>query len=752
MVGLLLSVLLAPLAAVAVASPATAARPALLPRTSSPAPAPSSSDPADAPDTAITEGDESATPLRVVIDRLRPSTLPDPDEELVVTGRVTNTDDSTWSDLAVYVLTSAQPMTTREELSEAVSSDPALEIGDRLIDPGLFQKAPDLEPGESTRFRLEVPGRRLMVSREPGVYWLAVHVLGTGREGRIEGADGRARTFLPHIPDVDAGTRLALGAQIRRKVVRTADGRLRFEQLWAKQLGSGRLDRVLRLSAAARVEPTRAAGARPPGRPTDAGWPLTWLVDGAVVSAAQSLAGGNPRIDLVAEGGAEVTGPGDDPTEDEAAAAAAADDPVAQRAAEWLDRFTRAARGATVLALPYGDLDVSAAATNGEDDLPTLALDEGRAALQAVDVPAAPVVAPPDGYLAPEAAQAFDPDVRILLAREALGEDGPGPTGVLAAPRGGSLTTTPTPQDLFGPTPAPTNAALAVRQRLLADAALHALSADRDTPLVALLPPTWEPGKSWRRARFFDGLDVPWLSGISLATLLDPAAVGSATTRGDDLVYPEEVAATEVPAYAVAATSLLLERSLTLQELITGDSTAASRLSRQALLTSSYWSRPFPGVATERARDAAMRVDDWLGRVSIRGPEFVTMSSERGSIQVTLVNGLDQPVTVGLAADAGGAPLTLTTPDPVELPPGGRRAMDIEADVLDIGVHQVTLQPVSESGRPLGQAATLSVRSSKVGLILWFIMAGGAVTLFGAITVRTVRRVRSARRRRRAAV
>ena len=51
----------------------------------------------------------------------------------------------------------------------------------------------------------------------------------------------------------------------------------------------------------------------------------------------------------------------------------------------------------------------------------------------------------------------------------------------------------------------------------------------------------------------------------------------------------------------------------------------------------------------------------------------------------------------------------------------------------------------------LGEVSTLSVRSSQVGLILWFIMAGGAVTLFGAITVRTVRRVRAASRRRRAA-
>ena len=159
------------------------------------------------------------------------------------------------------------------------------------------------------------------------------------------------------------------------------------------------------------------------------------------------------------------------------------------------------------------------------------------------------------------------------------------------------------------------------------------------------------------------------------------------------------------------------------------------------------WSRTFPGVATERARGAAARVEGWLDQVSIRGPSFITMSSEAGTFQVTLVNGLDQAVTVGLSATVSGGPLRLSTPDPVELPPGGRRPMRIEADSTDIGVHQVTLQPVSETGRALGQTSTLSVRSSKVGLILWVIMAGGAAALFGAITVRTVRRILAHRRR-----
>jgi hypothetical protein len=63
-----------------------------------------------------------------------------------------------------------------------------------------------------------------------------------------------------------------------------------------------------------------------------------------------------------------------------------------------------------------------------------------------------------------------------------------------------------------------------------------------------------------------------------------------------------------------------------------------------------------------------------------------------------------------------------------------------------IGVHEVTLQPVTTSGTALGQPDTLSVRSSRVGEILWLVMAVGAGLLFAAIAFRIGRRIRQRRR------
>ena len=65
--------------------------------------------------------------------------------------------------------------------------------------------------------------------------------------------------------------------------------------------------------------------------------------------------------------------------------------------------------------------------------------------------------------------------------------------------------------------------ALGVRQRLLAESALHALSPQRRQPLVVSLPAGWDPGSDWASSRFFAGLDQPWLQLVDLPSVLSAA-------------------------------------------------------------------------------------------------------------------------------------------------------------------------------------------------------------------------------------
>jgi hypothetical protein len=135
-----------------------------------------------------------------------------------------------------------------------------------------------------------------------------------------------------------------------------------------------------------------------------------------------------------------------------------------------------------------------------------------------------------------------------------------------------------------------------------------------------------------------------------------------------------------------------------------------------------------------------------MQQVLVEGPNFVMMSSERGGISVTLVNGLDQRVTVGVTAVARGPGLKLSPPRTVTLAPGQRSAVRIDASADDIGVHAVTVYASDSAGKPIGSLTQLSVRTSQVGTVIWVILAVGGAVLFLAIAVRLYRRVRLRRR------
>jgi hypothetical protein len=680
---------------------------------------------------------EPDDPLRVVIDRLTPSVVPQRGT-VRVTGTIRNRTDEPWRNLNVYLLRSTTPITDQETLATAAEGS-CVGAGERVIDP--FEEVPDLEPRTTTRFRLTVPVGALELTGAPGVYQVGVHVLGEDTAGRDSDADGRACTFLPLVPD-GTTTTLALGIQLRRPTVRSPDGTLRFPGGWDRLFDDGRLRWLLDLGV--------SAGGRP----------LTWVVDPALLDTAQSVVRGNPRVRLApppadapgtppdeqqeddddGDGGGDGGGqPSEEPTDEPTPT------PEQTAALDWLTTLTQELGSSPVMALPYGDLDAAAVVRQGFPDLLTTAQVASAAVLEAWQVSSTPALVPPSGVLPEELLTQVGSETPVVVDTGALPPTVAGQ--VLERSDGGRLLVVQPGDAGWGPGPGPRRSALAVRQRLLADAALHALSPAAEQPLVRLLPAWWNPGPEWRRARFFRGLDAPWLAAGGLGQALSaPRRDASDRVRPDELVYPEAEADEELPFFTVAAAARLGEAGRSLGQLLTDNDTVEATVTRQGLLSASVWMRPRPRLAATRARGAEEIVDGWLSRVSVRGPSFVTMSGDQGAFDVTVVNGLDQPVTVGLQATAPNARLSLSTPDPVELPPRGRGPMRINATATDIGIHLVTLQPVTVDGVPVGESSTLSIRSSRVGLILWIVMGVAGSLLFALVAFRIVRRVRQRRR------
>ena len=422
-------------------------------------------------------------PLRVSVETLAPAVVPTRGR-VTLTGQVTNRSADTYTDLKAYLFTSALPLTDRSSLAEAARTPEDASIGTRVTTEGLYDEIGDLAPGETTSYAVSVPRPSLGIGDQAGVYWIGVHVLGGAPDGARSTLD-RARSFIPQVPRGTARTRLALVVPVRNEVRRGAAGRLLGIGSWQRSLSpDGRLDRLLNLS----------------GRATE---PLTWVLDPAVLDAARSVAQDNPKVEPGptteepepdgASGSPEPSpsasaSPSDGSSDDAGdPGSASLPSPEAVLAWDWLEEFRRQAPTHTVTTVPYGDLDVAAVLGTRLTDLYRQATALSAETMTSHGVEGGiPVVDPVRGRLPGAALRAVGPDTPVILGSDAfpraqrpvLTRDGRAPV-VLTDQYAGS----------GGPRPNARYAALAVRQRLLSDAALHTLSPSVDQPLVVSTPP-----------------------------------------------------------------------------------------------------------------------------------------------------------------------------------------------------------------------------------------------------------------------
>lgn len=749
-----------------------------------------------------------STPLVVELDDIVPGQLPRTGR-IEVTGTVTNADDDPWARINLYSFLDDDPIDDVAELEQAALVGEDLPVGDRITEEGAFDEVEELAPGESATFTVSVPSRLLLerVSAatgepEPGVYWFGVHALGESPEGRDEFTDGRARTFLPLLPEqVRRPVPLTLVLPLRPPVSYAADGSVADPAAWAEQLGLGG-DLRDRLDFAA------ASGSDP----------VSWLVDPAVVDVVTQLANGNPPRSLAPtdevpgeEDGGEpspapgsgsgTTSPGEPPSDPAGDASAipsetpgsdaepgdvppTTGDPVtteaAERALAWLDRFGDGVGGDELLTLPYGDLDVAGALEHAPDtyldarDRVSPAL---RALTEGAGTTAVPVVAPPDGYVSADVLAGLDDlDTGSLLLGSDEMVEGVAPSLATVADRPVVLSSTGAASG--GPAPSERLSSLALRQRILSEAALRLLDADEATavraaaapvdpedlsdpedpagpgrdagervddaaplptavapePLVVVLPDGWagEGGST-----FFSGLRG---AGVELTPL------DAATDQDGVSLTPEEIAEPDAPASAgldaaaFDAAAALRRNGATLQNLLTRNSRVGTVVAGEALTSVGYPRRDDPVGARAEARASQAWIRERLGAVSIDTPPGVTLSGATGSFSATVVNDLDEPVTVGVEAVVDGG-ITVTTPEPVELGPDGRTTVLIRTDDAEPGVHNVALRVVDASGRSLPAGDSVPIRSAQVSNVIWVIIATGVGLLFATILLRTVRRV-----------
>ncbi|HJQ05801.1 MAG TPA: DUF6049 family protein [Nocardioides sp.] len=683
---------------------------------------------------------DDADPLRISINRISPSVLPR-HGPLVVSGMVRNSDDVAWTQVALYPTldddacvangTCPAPLTTSTELAEGAASDADTQVGERIVEESVKQEITSIAPNQKVRFTIRIPQsvlRQYVARPRAGVYWFGVQAIGQSETSpRDTIADGRARTFLPYVPVTGKTPVLdtAVVVPVRAPIQHERDGRLSNTAGWLEALSDGG-------ALADELAIGRAAGGRS----------VTWLVDPAVVDAVQQLAAGNPGRLLPTPGAS--TSPSASPTGlGTGTSGSGSAGPLATAATTWLEEARSGFASGQLLSLPYGDpalLDSGAT-----QQLYTWARAQ-TGVLSSWKIPAQRAIASPDGYLDPAGMTAAHDRAVALVGDQMLRRPVAGGT-VGRHP----FVATSTAAAAGGPDPEQPFNSVAVRQRILAEAAVRLLSGDT-RPLVVQLPSGMGAGGA---NGFWTELDQPWLNLTNVATVL---AQGTATVPPSTLTFPASHAADETQLDAQSEAQQLVLRGQLLQSILTApkakdgsESTAAANARMSAEITGEALAGTSYSLATAldspaRLAESRSWIDSQLAGVSISAPPSVTLSSSEGSFAVTLTNSLDVPVTVQVAADATGA--RIDKGDPVELAAHSRASVRLDAHTSRAGVHNLRLVVVNASGTPIGASVTVPIRSGSVGVVIWVILGTGAGILFFAIAVRLVRRIRRGRDRR----
>jgi len=672
----------------------------------------------------------NAEPLQVEITSLNPSYLPDRGP-VTLTGTVTNGSDKRWRAIRVYAFMADAPMRSTAELDAAVETPVDAVVGDRILLPGTFDELGRLAPGESKDFAVTLR-RNQLPADEPGVYWFGAHALGSDTAATPDTfADGRARTFIPLVPSRTPGSlRTSVVIPVRQAVRHAPDGRIRSAPRWAAELADGgRLRSLVELGA--------AAGSAP----------VTWLIDPAVPDAVARLVAGNlPRTlaDTLPPVDGEPTESGepdraspsesddeeptdpDEPTDPEAPVNAATEPGTA-----WLDRFDDAVADDEVLALPYGDLDVAAAATHASDFY-ELAVGRVGTVTDRLGIITDPAVAGSNGFLPPEALYVLEGGETVILTDAALSREDPVTSAVID---GQEVLFASSAVARGGPRPGAPRSEIALRQRLLAEAAVRLLFHDR-TPLLVVLPGNWQPDNP---SSFWSGLDPDWLE------LTDTDDLGTGPeVAAEEIITPVEQELTALDPENFEASRALIEVGRRLDNVLPRNDRIASQTFDEALTSISYAQRDRAPEARIDTLESVSWIERRLARIRVRAPRGVTLSSATGSFPTLVTNQLDHPVRVMLEAISLGD-VRVETSAPLELAAGSRQTVLLNADAGSPGVHYVRIRVTDENGNPLGAARRVAIRSAEVSQVIWVILGLGVGLLFVAIAIRVVRRVRSER-------
>ncbi|MDN5852203.1 MAG: DUF6049 family protein [Actinomycetia bacterium] len=585
---------------------------------------------------------------------------------------------------------------------------------------------------------MRVPFKRLPIDRTNGVYQVGVHILATDEKGNRDSDNtlGRTRTFMPYFNErnaardpIEVSTVWPFTAPIRRAPDGTYPDADELVELVSP---TGRLGRMLALAEGAMARS------------------ITVLIDPALIEALSAIAVGN-------------FGPPDSGTQSQTLQPqelTTGSESPQQTAKEFLTALNSLATGQDVWITPYAQPDLDALAQHAQAGEAAGVYKATEAAARSVakrfGVEGRIAYMPPNGVAEldsllwaqsnTDTSDPSRPGPAVILSPSMLSDWDDSESPLLSLDAGDY--TLPTVVDdgtvmEGGPRPGKTDSALQIRQRLASQITLRAIERSDEpstSPTVAVvMDPEWNPGPRAKRINMFDVLSPTWVR----ATSPERNLVGNPPNWQGPIGVPGNESDPPVPDELVDAAAKIVRATDDLASVLGGQQAMRDYYGGSAGMVMSQNWRSEPRDAEDYAEEAAEAATSPLEKVRIEGPGFVSFSGNSGRLPITIHNGLDVPIKVGVAIRAKSDTISIPDMPPKEIAPGQSPSFTIDANIGEISNTAFTATLVTPDGERFGEPAQFNVRSSVVGTAIWIGMGVAGVLVVIAL-VRQIRRRRAA--------
>jgi hypothetical protein len=684
--------------------------------------------PASAATTAAVQPN-GAPPVSLAITSVSP-TYARPNETVTVSGTLTNVSDRSMSGLSIQLRSSPNPFTSRGSLQEyADGTFPADEPVAGAVTPLKEPVAPRATVTWSVPLRVNDAGMTTF-----GVYPLAAQAENSSLTPLTV-----SRTFLPFWPankslqpDTEA---IAWIWPLIDQPRQAACSGLLNNGLESSLASGGRLNDLLQ------------AGSQYSSKAH-----LTWAIDPALLANVNTMTKPYTVTKASTLSSGECGG---------------AAKPASQAAGSWLAQLRSATAGQPVFVTPYADADVAALTRSSMTTDLARAFTQGRAVATSVlsrnftgsgATDSANMTAlawPADGIanravLRNLAANGIStvvldsstmppsPQRDYTPSAQATASDGTGtPMTVLLSDD--------TITQIIGTANSPSDSAataFSVEQRYLAETAMIAAEQPSIGRSVVVAPPRrWDPPAGVASDLLSETVTAPWLRSVSLGDLAAVKDPSGKVTRQPPRAHSKT---------QLSSGLLGLARRVELQaNLLASVEQKPSPLleNAAAAIESSAWRGD--GSAARQGAALARQISGYLagqvGKLTVFVVPRVTLGGLKGTVPVSISNGLNYAVNVRLQADPSGGITVRGPPHVVTVPPGQQVIVKIAVAATTVGSTVLRLRLLTPQGAPFSGAATVTIQATHYGTLALVIMAAALGVLVLTAITRGFRRARGAR-------